>query len=166
MTGQQVFNGELYFSYNQFMVYDKTTEYPACAWTQGHYDQGFARRASTVCFGTLLEFGAARITAYLASPPSRCDEYERVIAVPLSVPSGAVALEGPDKYPIERTFQIPEGRYRLTAAQRRCEDEEREDVSLFFERIDGPIERSEILVADPGIKRKTDLLESADIPGI
>jgi hypothetical protein len=164
MTPAEAFKCALYFSYSQFMVFDKTTEFPACAWTQDHSDQGFARRASTVCFGTLSESGTATVAAYLSSPPPRLNDYERVIMVPLLLPSGTVAVGGPDEYPFERTFHIPAGQYRLTAAQRRCGNEEGEEVTLFFERTAESIVRSEILIADPGIKRKTNLLESAAVP--
>ena len=34
---------------------------PACGWTERHSDQGFARRSGTVAFGTVLEFGSARV---------------------------------------------------------------------------------------------------------
>ena len=52
----------LYFSYSQFMVYDRE-HIPGCIWTDGHVAQGFARKESVVCFGTLLEYGHADVSA-------------------------------------------------------------------------------------------------------
>lgn len=52
---------DLNFSYSQFFVYDASVQMPACEWTKEHSDQGFARRDGTVAFGTLLEYGKARV---------------------------------------------------------------------------------------------------------
>src|SRR5437879_3970134 len=86
----------LYFSYNQFMVYDESVRLPGCAWTDGHYAQGFARRESVANFGTPLEFGHADVTVSRGAYEAK-DEYVRVIAVPFLITSGRVIVDGPEE---------------------------------------------------------------------
>src|SRR5687767_8053104 len=87
---------KLYFSYSQFMIYDLSEQLPGCDWTEHHSAQGFARRASTVCFATLLEFGHAEIHVTVGSYEAR-REYKRVISVPFLSVSGKVSVEGPEE---------------------------------------------------------------------
>src|SRR5579864_7712421 len=86
----------LYFSYSQFMVYDKSVRFPGCAWTDTHSAQGFARRGSTVNFNTPLEFGHADVTVNHATYQPH-EEYVRVISVPFLVTSGRVIVDGPEE---------------------------------------------------------------------
>jgi hypothetical protein len=108
----------LYFSYGQFLVYDRDVKAPGCRWTDEHTSQGFARRESTVCFRTLLEFGYADVS-YCEGPFQPEVEYERVIAVPFFVSSGTVVIDGPDEVSVGRTFTLPAGNYRLVAGSAR-----------------------------------------------
>src|ERR1700730_11814975 len=101
----------LYFSYNGFVVFDKDVELPGCDWSDDHVAQGFARRESTVCFGTLLEFGLAEVSVTLDGYAPRGD-YERVIAVPFLVTSGTVVIEGPEEMDTGRHVVVPPGNYR------------------------------------------------------
>lgn len=109
---------KIYFSYSQFMVFDESELLPGCEWTELHSNQGFARRLSTVCFGTLLEFGHACVTV-LHEQYNPHNIYDRVISVPFLSVSGIVCVEGPEELNSERVFQIPAGNYRLTAAQKK-----------------------------------------------
>src|SRR6185295_10740927 len=86
----------LYFSYNQFMVYDQSVQLPGCDWTDDHFAQGFARRESVVNFNALLEFGYADVEISF-EPYQPKQEDERVIAVPFHVMSGKVVVEGPEE---------------------------------------------------------------------
>ena len=121
---------KLYFSYSQMMVYDQDVQLPGCAWSEEHSAQGFARRESAVNFRTLLEFGYADVafsrTTYELQP-----EYERVIAVPFTVTSGKVIVEGPEEIGTERSLILSAGSYRLVAAQWVTGDDE-EAIDLFF----------------------------------
>jgi hypothetical protein len=156
---------ELYFSYSQFLVYDKAVESPGLSWTRSHFLQGFARQNSTVCFGTLLEHGTARVE--IKSGGHTPCEYERVIAVPSQVISGEVIVEGPEKSDIGRQLTIPPGQYRLIAAQSVINDDDKngeERIALYFESTTTPLEKSQILVADDELNPSQVLVESAEIP--
>lgn len=166
MTKSSIFiRPDLYFSYSQFFVYDGSIHMPACDWTKAHSDQGFARREGTVAFGTLLEFGTAKIIV-TTNPYQPSDEYERVIAVPFTVISGKVIVDGPDEAETggERNFEILPGNYRLTVAQRVIGDE-KECIDIFFEALANPIERSAVLVVDKALNPQIPLIETAEIAG-
>jgi len=149
----------MYFSYSQFLVFDSSVQAPECAPTRAHADQGFARRTKSVLFGTLLDFGYADLTVY-AGPYVEKPEYERVIEVPLHVPSGEVRIKGPEEIKSERSIKLDKGYYRLVAAQ--VVKEEEEIIDLFFEKVTGPLLRSRIWVADDRLKPPTPLLETVD----
>jgi hypothetical protein len=151
----------LYFSYSQFLVYDQSVAAPGCLWTEKHTAQGFARRESTVCFGTLIEFGHADVTAEFGRfVPNQ--SHERVIAVPFTVVTGKIIVDGPDENNVQRLVELPNGNYRLVAAQRAIGDET-EAVDLFFENLSEPSRRSEIIVADKQLEVPGTLLETADV---
>jgi hypothetical protein len=156
---------DLYFSYSQFFVYDASVQMPACEWTKAHSDQGFARRNATVAFGTLLEYGTAKVDVAIRPYQPR-EDYERVIAVPFTVVSGKVIVDGPEESETgrERNFTLPSGNYRLVAVQRVTGDEN-EAIDLFFEPLGEALERSAVLVADDGLNPPTPLLETAAVAG-
>ena len=67
---------------------------------------------------------------------------------------------------------MPIGEYRLTCAQyisssqEAVENDEGEEViDLYFEALDKPLEKSEILVADETLNPPAVLLETADVAG-
>ncbi|RYZ71969.1 MAG: hypothetical protein EOP09_03890 [Proteobacteria bacterium] len=155
---------KLYFSYSQFMVFDETEELPGCEWTEEHSAQGFARRESTVCFGTPLEFGNAEVRATIGSYRPRL-EYDRVIAVPFFCSSGKVIVEGPEEMDAGRLLELPNGNYKLTAAQIITGDDE-ETIDLFFEPLSEPLDRSVILVSDEMLNPPRPLKEEAEIAGM
>jgi hypothetical protein len=151
---------KLYFSYGQFHVYDSSVKAPGCIWCAEHFAQGFARRESTVCFRTLLEYGFADVyckdIAFLQT-----GKYERAIGVPFLVTSGRVIIDGPEEINIERELCIPVGNYRIVAAQ--CiVGEDEESVDLFFEFLHEPLSKSEIIVSDLGLSPPLHLLETAN----
>lgn len=151
----------MYFSYNQFMVYDDSLKEIGCDWTAEHCKQGFARRASVVSFGTILEFGHANITIiYSRFQPN--DAYRRVIAVPFEVTSGKIIVGGPEEYPATRSFRLDAGHYCLVAAQYVSSQDE-EVVDLFFERLEKTMEKSVILVADDDINPELPLIETSHV---
>lgn len=152
---------ELYFSYGQFLVYDESVSLPGCDWTPGHTDQGFARRESTVCFRTLLEFGNALVRVYLGSY-IQSEGDERVIAVPFDSPTGKVLIEGPDDAPGSHSVLLEPSPYQLFASQR-ATGEERELISIYFRKLDEPLSHSEILVADEELNPPEQLLEDAEV---
>src|SRR5437867_205072 len=115
MSARASLSPRLYFSYGQFLVYDQGVPAPGCLWTHGHTAQGFARRGSTVCFRTLLEYGYADVT-YELGPFPRDSSYDRVIAVPFLVTTGRVVVDGPEERDVGRIVPLPIGDYRLTAA--------------------------------------------------
>jgi hypothetical protein len=151
----------LYFSYGQFMIYDKSIEFPGCSWTEQHASQGFARRSSSVCFSSILEFGEAEVTIFLRKYHPK-KEYERAISVPFLVIDGAVLVDGPEEIGINRSFYLGPGNYQLTVAQF-CINENTEIIDIFFEYKDRPIENSLILIADNQLSPVFPLLEIAEV---
>ena len=149
------------FSYGQFMVFDDAVRLPGCAWTRAHTAQGFARRESSVCFGTLLEFGIAEFECVLEGPALKLERFERVIAVPFLVTSGVVRAEGPEETTAQTPFSIPCGKYRLTAAPARRGSGVLRMVIRFERSVE--ISRSEIIVADRQLAPGGVLLEDADV---
>jgi hypothetical protein len=163
MTNQDLLLPKLYFSYGQFMVFDQNVKLPGCDWTDEHFAQGFARRESTACIRALRESGQVNVRAS-ATPYVAKDEYVRVIAVPFTVESGVVVVEGPEEMGTERTIKLPPGNYRLVAAQAMAGEEE-EVIDLFFERVPQAVPRSEIVVRDDELNPPTPLIETAAIAG-
>jgi hypothetical protein len=151
----------LYFSYRQFLVYDFSVKAPGCLWTEAHSVQGFARRESVVSFGTLLEFGYADVS-YRRGPFQPHEAYERVIAVPLTVSTGKVIVDGPEEINIGRGFELPVGDYQIVAAQRVVGDGE-ELIDLFVETVDEPLRSSKVIVADALLNPPVHLVETAEI---
>jgi len=153
----------LTFDYHQFLVYDLSVKDPECEWTKEHADQGFARRESVVCVGTLFQGGTACATVF----PGRYrhhEKYERVIAVPFYSPDGKIIIGGlvVEMYLSHIVF-LPAGHYKLYVAQWvKDEENEHEGVHLFFDHQKTPPSKSEILVADIGLSPPAVLLESAD----
>jgi hypothetical protein len=156
-----VFSAKIYFSYSQFLVFDKSVKLPGCAWTEGHFRQGFARREMNVCFGTPLEFGYADIAVHLG-PYKRKDEHQRVIEVPIEVSSGEVEVAGPEEIEHKNVVKLAKGSYRLVAAQA-VTDDDNEMVDLYFEKLSEPITESRIIVCDNALHPPSLLLESVEV---
>ncbi|MCI0333621.1 MAG: competence protein ComJ [Planctomycetes bacterium] len=161
MSIKMILSPPLYFSYSQFMVYDSAVTLPGCAWTDAHSAQGFARRKSAVCFNSILEFGHADVTATqgLYQPNKK---YERVIAVPFTVESSKVIVEGPEEFDVGRTIALEAGNFRLVAAQYVVDDSQQK-IDLYFEPRHEPLQSSEILVADELLDPPVPLVEIAEI---
>lgn len=162
-TNTTLLTPKLYFSYSQFMVYDLAEQLPGCDWTEKHTAQGFARRASTVCFGTRLEYGHSFVTIHIGSFQALKD-YSRAICVPFKNISGKVTVEGPDEFDVDRAFELPPGDYMLTAAQKILSADEL-NIDLYFELVTHPGSRSSILVADEMLDTTEPLMESSEIAG-
>ena len=162
VSEQAIYSATVYFSYSQFQVFDRSVTLPGCAWTEGHYKQGFARREPNVSFGTMLEFGYGDVAIHLATYERRHDHHERVIEVPIDVLSGEIVVAGPEEeYPNKHVVKIPKGHYRLVAAQTVTGDE-REAIDLYFEKLAEPLAKSRILVADDMLDPPSPLLESVE----
>ncbi len=159
----------IYFSYSQFFVYDAAVEGEVGpAWTEAHTRQGFARRASTVSFGTLAEFGEAELKVY-GGCISDAKQYTRAIEVPLYVPTGRVSIDGTDELPIDRHVMLEPGHYSLVAAQQivyKARHEYEDNViaiDLFFQKREVPLSSSRILIADETMPPTGILLETAEV---
>jgi hypothetical protein len=163
LSDSAIFSARIVLAYSQFLVFDK--EAPAGhRWSQGHYDQGFARTGRSVSFATPLEFGRGDVLVHLGPYEGR-DEHTRVIEVPFDVSSGEVVVGGPEEFPVkpERVFHLPKGHYRLVAAQAMT-DEEQEEIDLYFEKLAEPLATSRIVIADEAMRPPTPLLETAEEP--
>ena len=150
-----------YFSYSQLQVFDSSVKLPGVSWTDGHFKQGFARQAQNVSFGTRLEFGHAEVAVYLA-PYKKKDAHERAIEVPFEVISGEVVIGGPEEYPNKHFVKLPNGHYRLVAAQQ-VTDEDREVVELFMEKVVEPLTHSRVIVADEELDPPDPLIETVEV---
>jgi hypothetical protein len=151
----------LYFSYGQFFVHDSTVTAPGCVWTDSHSAQGFARRESVICFGTLLEFGYADLSYSLSSYEPK-ETYERVIAVPVTFVTGRVVIDGPEEIGVERGFEVRPGNYQVVAAQR-VVGVDREVIDLFVEAVCSTVGKSRIIVSDGQLDPPSELVETADV---
>jgi hypothetical protein len=151
----------LEFSYSQFFVHDAGIKNPACAWTEAHSGQGFARRDGVVAIGTLLEHGRAEVTLDLGSP--KWQLFERVVAVPLEIKGGAIAVDGPEEDSGVREMPIRNGHYRATIAQRIINDSA-EEIAIWLEEVAVPLEHSQLLVIDGALKPQFPLVEFASKP--
>jgi hypothetical protein len=156
-----IYSATIYFSYSQFQVFDSSVKLPGCAWTEGHYMQGFARRDLNVSFGTMLEFGHGDVAVHLG-PYQGEDYHERVIEVPIEVLSGEVVIAGPEEYPNKHIVKMAAGHYRLVAAQTVTGDD-RESIDLYFEKLDEPLAKSRIVVADDALDAPSPLLENTEV---
>jgi hypothetical protein len=151
----------LEFSYSQFFVHDAGIRNPACEWTEAHSRQGFARRAGVAAIGTLLEYGTAQVTVEIGSPQLQL--FERVVAVPLEIKGGAIAVDGPEEDFGVREMPIKNGHYRATIAQRII-DGSAEQIGIWLEEVAVPLEHSQLLVIDEALKPQFPLLETASKP--
>ena len=161
MSESAIYSATIKFSYSQFHVFDSSVKLPGCAWTDGHYKQGFARREQNVSFGTPLEFGYGDVGVHLGPYKGR-DEHERVIEVPIEVSSGEIVIGGPEEYPNKHIVKMPKGHYRLVAAQT-VTAEDREAIDLYFEKLAEPLTKSRVVVADEGLDLASPLLESVEV---
>lgn len=149
------------FSYGQFLAYDQTEAEPGSLWTDKHIAQGFVRRIRALGIGTLVQFGAAKVRTFSGTPTS-IDDYDRVISVPIELPSGILCIEGPEEYPIQRSINVSPGAYRLIAAQSLVSETEL-SIDIFLESLAGTTANSEILKADETLEASGPLLETGDV---
>ena len=150
----------LYFSYGQVLAYDQNESEPGSHWTDQHVAQGFVRRERALGIGTLIQYGNARIRAFLGQPES-LDSYKRAISMPITIESGVLCVEGPEEYPVDRVLHLPIGLYRLTAAQSRTSDTELE-IDLYLEPLTEISATSEILKADGSLRITGQLQETGE----
>ena len=163
MSDSAFFSATIYFAYSQFQVFDKAV-LPGHHWSEGHYDQGFARAGRSASFTTPLEFGHGAVLVHLGSYEGRV-EHTRVLEVPFEVSSGEVVVGGPEEFPInpERVLHLSKGHYRLVAAQA-VTGEDQERIDLYFEKLAEPLVKSRIIVADEAMRPASPLLETAEDP--
>lgn len=82
--------------------------------------------------------------------------------MPFLTTTGKVLVEGPEELNVTRVIELEKGNYRLVAAQRVTGDKT-ERLDLFFEKLEGPSRKSDILVADPELRPEVPLLDTADV---
>jgi hypothetical protein len=149
------------FDHGQFLVYDVSVQVPQCEWTDEHCDQGFARRESAACVGTMLQDGQADVTVFLG-PFVGQEIYQRVIALPFYSPEGKIIVKGLLELYLAHVLFCPRGHYKLYVAQWIADEEnECEGIHLFFHQLKKPVPKSEIILADEGLSPPELLLESA-----
>ena len=150
------------YSYGQVMVIDGDAQMSG-NWTDRHYNQGFLRNERHLSLRTLGGSGHVLVRAYASHYLPLADD-DRVIAVPFRVTSGEVRVMAPDDVLLaEHVLSLGAGDYRLVTCQRFFDDDDikgDQDLDLFFERVDLPRQRSEILVADGELSPEMPLLES------
>lgn len=143
------------YSSGQIMIFDASVELSG-EWTERHLAQGFIRGDGHVGLRTLPEAGHVLVRAFSSSYVPLAED-ARVIAVPLRVTSGSVHVMAPDE-PQPHVLRLAPGEYRLVTCQRFFDGDE--DLDLFFERVDLPRQRSELIVADRELQPELPLLES------
>ncbi|MBK9164971.1 MAG: hypothetical protein IPM21_13900 [Acidobacteria bacterium] len=145
------------FSYNQFVVFDSGIEVPGNEWTEDHSNQGFSKNASSVSFGTLLDFGYAHVQVFDRQYELNSED-SRVIEVPFYTESGTVHVEGPEENE-PNAVSVEPGQYLLTAAQKANFDDETLFVCLHFKKAEPGIAKSRIIVQDDDLNPPVRLLE-------
>jgi hypothetical protein len=150
------------FDHGQFLLYDASVQVPQCEWTEGHCNQGFARRESAACISTLLQDGNADVTVF-SGPYVRQERHERVIALPFYSPEGKIIIRGLLEIYLAHVVFRRASHYKLYAAQWIIDEvDESEGVHLFFHRQEKPVTKSEIILADEGLSPPRILLEWAE----
>ena len=159
------------FSYGQVTVCDKSVGLDGLAWKPAHVEQGYSRGTYAVSFCTLIQFGLADLSVFIG-PYNANSRYERVISVPFQVYSGAVDVFSPDDFETVSDLNLDIGQYRLTCAQyissspeAVADDEGEEVIDFYFEFLDLPLEKSEIIVRDAALSLSDNLLETVDVVG-
>jgi len=130
---KKTFSDTIYFSYNQFLVFDKSITLPGKAWTEEDFNRGFTHNRGHAAFRTLLEFGDGELNVYTDSYQALNPD-EMVIELPFEVLSGEVLVAGPEEFEDQRMVRIDQGEYRLTVAQTVIDDG-RERIDLFFDKV-------------------------------
>jgi hypothetical protein len=149
------------FDHSQFLVYDVSVQVPQCEWTEGHCNQGFARRESAACIGTVLQDGQAEATAFFG-PFVGQESYQRVIALPFFSPAGKIIIRGLMELYLAHVLLCRSGHYKLYIAQWVSDEEnECEGIHLFFHQQEKRVTKSQIIVADEGLSPPAILIESA-----
>ena len=152
---------QIYFSYWQFLVFDKDIKLPGLDWIEEHCEQGFTRQDSSVSFATLLQFGDA--TVQIFNDTYVYDENdERVIKIPFYCPSGQFLIEGPEGNSRDVT-SIEPGHYQLTCTQQADYENETELIRLYFYKVEVPAVKSEIIKCDDQLQPPEKLLETAEV---
>lgn len=147
------------YSFNQVVFFDDSEGAPGSSWTEEHWRQGFARRETVVAFATIRQAGIALLNACYGSPDDS-EPFERLISVPLRLPTGKLRIEGPEEYPIDRFIELPPGEYVVILGQR-FGAHQALDFHLFVDAARGR-NSSQILKADQVLDPPPVLLESAD----
>jgi hypothetical protein len=152
---------DIAFSHNQFLIYDVAVAIPQCEWTDEHSRQGFARRESAICLGTILQSGTASVRVY-HGPIVPQQEWQRVIANPFSSPTGRIVVRGLMEMYIAHLVQLRPGFYRIYTCQTLADaQDEHELIELFFLPEDQPMDHSEVILADEGLTPPSVLVEGA-----
>jgi len=156
------------FSHWQVLIYDSAVANPCLEWTEGHSGQGFARKESALCLGTLLQAGDAVVRVYSGQYTWR-EGYQRVLSVPFFTPTGRVIIHGLMEFYLGRVIFLQPQHYLLIAAQRLVGDisddeaDDLETIELYFAGMgNNPATCSQILTADEGLNPPNTLLEDAD----
>lgn len=160
-TTKPLLQFDLYFSFAQFSIFDKSLDTPSLEWSDQHSAQGFVRGTGIIAVGTILSHGVAPAAVYLESvPPHDLEVYDRVIAIPLDVSSGHLALSNPDALPEEAVeLDVPSGHYRVFVAQRVENERRRESIDIFLVKGPSLESNSEIVVGDALLAPVYPLLE-------
>jgi hypothetical protein len=163
-----VFEDRIFGSCSQVQFRDDGARMDSLSLTAALFHQGFARRDSVLYVSILLDAGFVDMRVFMSTLED-FSGYTRVLALPFSTPTGIVAVEGPEEYPIDRSFRLEPGNYLFVLAQRevpRDPDDlslERQELDLFVTRTPELRAYSEILKADDGLSPQYPLIETADL---
>ncbi len=152
---QLLLQGRVEYSYGQVMVFDSQEREPGSAWTDTHVAQGFVRRATTVAFVTLDNYGLAPLRVF-AGVPRRLDAYARVVSVCVDCSSGLLSVEGPEEPSACRQVEVGRGVQQVICAQAGAEGGLH--IDLYVQAVDAVVP-SEILKADFQLHPPTALVE-------
>jgi hypothetical protein len=154
----------LYFSYNQFTVFDRKMDEVLRKYiielSGEHLKQGFGRTDSIVVFRSIIDHGWADVFV-VDSLFVREARHLRAISVPFSAVSGVLTIDSPDDMRSKREWSIDPGNYYMTVAQSLIE--EKEIIELFFEKTENLPQRSQVIVCDGDLTPPARLLETINL---
>jgi hypothetical protein len=147
---------DITYAYNQFSIFDESAGPCPVAWTEQHCRQGFCRSSSAAGFMTLDQWGIGHVKVRQV-PFNDYSHLLRLIKVPFFAESGRIAIQGPEDPP-PLLFSVGTGHYLLWVGQSLITDGE-EEVEVYFESVNTPMERSDIVIKDELLEPDSALLE-------
>ncbi len=151
------------YSFGVFFVLDSNAQLPDLGWSAAHGKQGFCRGPNCIILAALTQYGTAELRVALNQYQDN-SPFERVIEVPLEVPSGAAKVFSPDSADEPYSIDLDPGSYKVVIGQQlRSQDASeagQELIGIYFEKLSRSLTKSRIIVCDSDLEPSAELLET------